>query len=136
MLQSTPYEKEITVQEAHLDALKHVNNVVFLQWIQDIAGEHWDSKSNAQFDAQYYWVVLDHFIEYKRQAVLHDSLLVRTFVEKNEGVRSWRIVEFYKNEKLVVRSKTTWCLISREKNRPVRIPKEVDAMFFQAFGTA
>lgn len=127
---SEVYEKRITVREAHLDHLKHVNNVVILQWVQDMAGEHWMSKTNDIFDAAYYWVVLDHYIEYKGQAYLNDVLIAKTFVQKNEGVRSLRVVEFYKNEKLIARAKTNWCLIDRAKNRPARVPKEVDNMFF------
>lgn len=124
------YEKQITVEAQHLDELQHVNNVVYLQWIQDIAGEHWLSKSTEAFNAAYFWVVLDHFIEYKGQAFLDDILKIKTFVEKNEGVRSVRVVEFYKNEKCIVRAKTNWCLIDRARNRPTRVPKEVDDLFF------
>jgi len=129
-MQSKIYQKSIRVGVEHLDDLQHVNNVVFLQWVQDIAGEHWLSKSTDVFNEAYYWVVIDHFIEYKGQAFLDEVLKVQTFVEKNEGVRSTRIVEFYKEEKLIVRAKTNWCLIDRARNRPTRVPKVVDEMFF------
>ncbi len=129
-MKSEIYQKSIRVCTEHLDDLQHVNNVVFLQWVQDIAGEHWLSKSDDIFNEAFYWVVVDHFIEYKGQAFLDNILVVQTFVEKNEGVRSTRIVEFYKDEKLIVRAKTNWCLIDRARNRPTRVPKEVDEMFF------
>ena len=123
------YTKKIIVNNNHLDALQHVNNVVFLQWVQDMAGEHWMSKSNEDFDAAHYWVVLDHYIEYKGQAFEGEEITAKTFVEKMEGVRSFRIVEFYKNEKLIVRAKTSWCLIGKERGRPRRIPEEIARLF-------
>ena len=130
-MKSEVYEKLIIVTAEHLDDLQHVNNVVFLQWVQDLAGAHWLSKSNDTFNKAFYWVVLDHFIEYKGQAFFDDELIAKTFVQKNEGVRSLRVVEFYKNEVLIVSAKTNWCLIDRAKNRPARVPKEVDDMFFK-----
>ena len=129
-MKSQVYQKSILVLEEHLDYLKHVNNVVFLQWVQDLAGEHWMSKSNITFNQAYFWVVLNHYIEYKGQAFLDDVLIAKTYVEKNEGVRSLRVVEFFKDEKLIVRAKTHWCLIDRKTNRPSRVPQEVDDMFF------
>ncbi len=123
------FEKRITVCPEHLDALNHVNNVVFLQWVQELADNHWFSKSTDEFNKVYAWVVLDHFIEYKRQAFLGDILTAKTFIEKNEGVRSIRMVEFFKDDKLVVRAKTNWCLIDRKRGRPMRVPKEITALF-------
>ncbi|MBT8230755.1 MAG: acyl-CoA thioesterase [Bacteroidia bacterium] len=129
-MKSEVYEKTIQVKAEHLDALQHVNNVVFLQWVQDIAGEHWLSKSNDAFNQKFYWVVLDHHIEYKGQAFLSDSIIVKTYVERNEGVRSLRVVEFFNNDKCIVKAKTNWCLIDKARQRPTRVPKEVDEMFF------
>ena len=124
------FEKTITVEPDHIDIQQHVNNVVYLQWVQDIAGEHWLSKSDPAFNETHFWVVLNHFIEYKGQAFLGDSLTIRTFVERNEGVRSVRIVEIFKADKLITRARTEWVLMNRERNRPVRVPEAVDRLFF------
>jgi acyl-CoA thioester hydrolase len=124
------YQKKITVSREHLDELQHVNNVIYLQWVQDIAAEHWRSKVHDGFDTSHYWVVLDHFIEYKGQAFLNDIITIETFVEKNLGLRSTRVVEFYKGEKSIVRAHTNWCLINRISGRPIRIPPEIDQLFF------
>lgn len=129
-MKSESYQKQIEVLAEHIDRLNHVNNVVYLQWVQEMAGEHWKSKSNATFDAAYFWIVIDHFIEYKGQAFIGDLLTAKTYVEKNEGVRSLRVVEFYKDDKLIVCAKTNWCLIDKARNRPTRIPPVVNEMFF------
>lgn len=124
------HQTTLTVTRDHLDEVGHVNNVVYLQWVQDIAGEHWMSRSNEAFNAKHFWVVLNHFIEYKGQAYKGDELTIVTFVEKNEGVRSVRHVEMYREEKLITRARTEWVLMDRERNRPVRVPEEVNKMFF------
>ena len=123
------FQKNILVESVHLDELDHVNNVVYLQWVQEIAKEHWQSKNAVALDADYYWVVLDHYLQYKAQAFLGDEINMQTFIEKNEGVKSTRIVEFYKQEKLLVQATTRWVLINRKNNRPARIPKEVQDIF-------
>ena len=64
------YTKTITVLPEHLDDLNHVNNVVYLQWVQDIAKEHWVSKTTDEMNATYFWVVVKHELEYKKPAFL------------------------------------------------------------------
>lgn len=129
-MSSEIFEQQLTVLPEHIDTQNHVNNVVYLQWAQDIAEAHWIKKSNDEFNQQYYWVVLSHFIQYKGPAFLKDLLSIKTHVLKNEGVRSVRVVEVFRTDKLLAKIKTEWALISREKNRPVRVPKEVNLMFF------
>lgn len=124
------FEQQLTVLPEHIDVLEHVNNVVYLQWAQDIAEVHWTQKSNDEFNERYYWVVLSHFIQYKGPAFLGDVLSVKTHVLKNEGVRSVRIVEIFRENKSLAKVTTEWALISRERNLPVRVPEEVNLMFF------
>jgi len=38
---SSTYSKIITIPEAAIDENGHVNNVVYVQWMQDIAVEHY-----------------------------------------------------------------------------------------------
>lgn len=127
---SETFEQQLTVLPEHIDIQEHVNNVVYLQWAQDIAEAHWMTKSNGSFDERYYWVVLSHFIQYKGPAHLGDVLAIRTHVLKNEGVRSVRIVEIFRGNKLLAKVKTEWALISRERNRLIRVPEEISLMFF------
>ena len=125
------YQHEIIVQEKDIDELSHVNNVVYLQWVQDVATAHWNMLSTEALRKKYSWVVLKHEIEYFGQAFLKDELLVKTWVQKSEGVRSERHVEFYivKSGKLIVRAKTAWCLLDAQRLRPVRIGTEILDVF-------
>jgi len=125
------FEQTITVQQHDIDRLNHVNNVVYLQWVQDVATAHWQSLASMEIQKKYSWVVLKHEIEYFSPALLNDFLTVKTWVEKSEGVRSERHVEFYnhKTNKLLVRAKTNWCLLEAMTMRPRRIEEDILQLF-------
>ena len=125
------FEHSITVQSADIDVMNHVNNVVYVQWVQDAASEHWRTHATQELMAKYNWVVLRHEIDYRSAAVLHDGLIARTWVHDYDGVRSTRIVEIrrQRDDKLLVEARTTWCLLASGNNRPVRIPEEIRVLF-------
>lgn len=125
------FDKHIVVFQDDLDNLNHVNNVRYVQWVQDIAEEHWASKTTDTIRNNYFWILLKHYIEYKSPAILGDVLKLVTYVKKSEGVTSIRIVEIYNQntEKLLVTSETTWCFMTSQKNRPARITQEVFDLF-------
>ena len=124
-------EKEITVSKNDLDDLNHVNNVVYIKWVQEIAKNHWKSLVSNEVFKNYYWVLLEHQIKYLSPAFLNDKIRLKTYIENTEGVKSSRIVEVYNknNNKLLVTSKTIWCLLSTKTNRPFRISDEIKKAF-------
>ena len=119
------FRKSITVEPEHLDDLNHVNNAVYVQWIQEIAREHWLSLETKAHGEDAYWVVLEHHIQYYRQAFLNDRLELETYVESPKGVRFPRWVKFYRDNDLIVQANTVWCWVDTVTNRPKRIPGEV-----------
>jgi acyl-CoA thioester hydrolase len=125
------FEKTITVANNDLDGLNHVNNVRYVQWVQNVAEEHWSLKAPPEVLDAYFWVMLCHHIQYKGQAFLNDILVLKTFVTKSEGVTSTRMVEIYnKNSgKLLTTSETKWCFMSKNNNRPARIPQNIIELF-------
>lgn len=125
------FEKTIVVSKDDLDDLNHVNNVRYVQWVQDIAKEHWLTYVSKVILESYSWFLVNHFIEYKNQALLGDTLKLRTFVPKVEGVSTTRHVEIInaKTQKLIVSSKTKWCLIDSKTKRPTRITTEIAELF-------
>lgn len=123
------FELPITVEARHLDELNHVNNVVYLQWVQDAAAAHWNRKATEQMKSAYLWVVLSHYLEYKRPALLGEQLTARTYVQNYDGPKSERHVQVLKGETLLVQAKTTWCLLDAVSKRPRRVPQEFAAIF-------
>lgn len=125
------FTTEITVSNDAIDELGHVNNVIYLQWVLQVSGEHWEKKVPLEIRENVYWVVLNHFIEYKNPAFLGDILILKTWVSKMEGVKSERHVEVRRknDDKLIVKAKTLWCLVNAENMRPQRISSEMIAKF-------
>jgi len=125
------FEKTITVSTDDLDDLNHVNNVRYVQWVQDIAKEHWLTYVSKEILETYSWFLVNHFIEYKSQALLGDKLLIKTYVPKVEGVSTIRHVEITNSEtnQLIVNSKAKWCLINSKTQRPARITSEIADLF-------
>ena len=125
------FEQTIRVTEAHLDELQHVNNVQYLQWVQDIAGAHWQSLIAGKTEIFGLWVVRSHYIEYKRQAKLGDNLRTVTHVELTKGFLSERIVRFYLEDTttLVAQCSTQWCYLDPTTQKLLRIPEDIHALF-------
>ena len=123
--------KHIKVTESDLDELNHVNNVRYVQWVNDIAKAHWLQMASDSILDHYFWVLINHNIAYKSQAVLNDTLQLKTFVVESEGVTSTRIVEIHNNasKKLLVKSETKWCFIDAKTKKPTRIIPEVVHLF-------
>ena len=103
----------------------------YVQWVSDIAKEHWVQNTSNKIRNTYFWVLLSHHIEYKSPAILNDVVSLKTYVIKAEGVTSTRIVEMYNNKtkKLLAKSETNWCLISSKTLHPTRINSEIINLF-------
>lgn len=125
------FKKTITVSKEDIDDLNHVNNVRYVQWVQDIAKEHWLTYVSKEILETYSWFLVNHLIEYKSQALLGDKLLIKTYVPKVEGVSTIRHVEITNSEtnQLIVNSKAKWCLINSKTQRPARITSEIAKLF-------
>jgi len=119
------------VQPGDIDQLNHVNNVVYVQWIQDAAVNHWKSVAPDEIQKSFVWVIVRHEIDYRHPAKLNDELLIKTWVLKAQGVSSVRQVQIFRKEdmKLLVESKTTWCMVDVKSQRPARITPEVKNLF-------
>ncbi len=125
------FKTQIIVTKGDIDELNHVNNVCYIEWVNEIAKKHWQKNTSKELNKNYYWVLLNHHIEYKNSAFVNDVILLKTFIEKSEGATSTRIVEIYNSatDKLLVKSETNWCLIDAKTNRPTRITDEITNLF-------
>ncbi|SEB38375.1 acyl-CoA thioester hydrolase [Tenacibaculum sp. MAR_2009_124] len=119
------YEKTHLVQKSEIDEYNHVNNVVYVQWINDIANEHWKELIKGIKSIDYAWFVVRHEIDYKAQALLNDTVLIKTWVGKTEGVKSVRHVEISRDSQVLVKALTTFCLVDSKTGRPKRITEDV-----------
>lgn len=126
------HEKVFEVTSADIDDLDHVNNLAYLKWVLEIAKEHWFTYSTEELNDQFYWVVLSHYIEYKKPCFLGEELLIKTQVGSIDGAKWPRKVWIYRPDgKLAINAETVWCLMEKETNRPVRVTDEVKNTFIE-----
>lgn len=117
----------IKVASEHIDEMNHVNNVVYLQWIQDVAVSHWVTLATREWQENYLWVALRHEIDYKKPAYLGDELIAETHVASMSGVKSERLTKIYnaKTSQVMVESRTYWCQLDAKTKRPKRVEQEM-----------
>ena len=118
-------EKEILSE--HLDEFNHVNNIQYLEWVQEISKKHWNILTrNKKYEFQI-WIVRSHNIVYKKRAKLGNELLLETYVKECKNYTSERIVNVLqkKNLEVIAQCKTTWCYVNKISYNLERIPKEV-----------
>ena len=119
------FEHKIVVSAKDIDNLNHVNNAVYVKWMDDIASKHWSLLTKNHPDLNCIWVVNKHEITYKNQALLGDVLTAKTWIGETKGVTSERFIEFYKEDVLLVSSKTIWVLLDAKSFKPTRIRENV-----------
>jgi acyl-CoA thioester hydrolase len=125
------YHQPFVVKPTDIDEMNHVNNVVYVQWVQDAAAAHWNAEAPEEVKLKFNWVVMRHEIDYRSPALLNDELIAKTWVENYDGARSTRIVQIIrkKDEKLLAEARTTWCLLNADTHRPVRAGDEIKSVF-------
>lgn len=126
------FRLDITPTSGDIDELGHVNNAVWVRWIQDIATAHWDVVARPEDKKAYVWVVIRHEIDYLGNVGPGEPVTARTWIsDPPKGARFDRNVEFLNAAgKVVVRAKTTWAMIDRASGRIARVRDEIAAPFF------
>jgi acyl-CoA thioester hydrolase len=121
----------IAIHPADIDQLGHVNNVVYLRWVQDAAVAHWTAAAPPADQAALAWVVLRHEIDYRRPAVAGDTVLATTWVGSATRFAFDRHTELTRarDGKVLARARTVWCPIDRATRRRTDVSAEVRARF-------
>jgi acyl-CoA thioester hydrolase len=133
MAVSSIYTKTFSIPRTAIDDNGHVNNVSYVQWMQDIAIEHYEAIGgvNPMQLIGATWVVREHKIEYFLPAFEGDEIETRTWVENVRRVRSLRKYEFVRKSdgKTLVRGETDWVFVDAKTGVPRAIPDEVYKVF-------
>jgi acyl-CoA thioester hydrolase len=130
-MSSPIFEMTISVLPADIDELNHVNNAVYLRWVQNVATSHWRALANADAQKNIGWVVLRHEIDYKTPACLGDEIVLRTWVGKATRLTFERFTEIRRQNdlELLSQARTLWVPINVRTGKPTRISEEVRAQF-------
>jgi acyl-CoA thioester hydrolase len=125
------FDLPLSVVPGDIDELGHVNNVVYLRWVQDVAIAHWTAASTDAQRADVAWVAIRHEIDYKHPALPGDAIVARTWVGTADANRFERHTEILRaaDQKVLARARTLWVPISRATGRLTRVSDDVRARF-------
>jgi acyl-CoA thioester hydrolase len=125
------FEIPIEVQQRDIDDNDHVNNVVYLQWIFDVALAHWNASAPPEMRETYAWVATRHEIDYRREALMGDAIVARTWIGGVDSRKFERLTEIVRtrDEQVLARGTSYWALIARATGRITRIPPEMVTLF-------
>ena len=127
------YRIEILVSADVVDRNRHVNNVAYVQWMQDAALRHSAATGCTRMteDIGATWVARIHRIEYLSPAFAGDVVVVLTWVADFRRVRSLRRYKFVRaaDQKVLAQGETEWVLVDASTGRPRGIPNELAALF-------
>ena len=120
-----------TARPEDIDVMGHVNNAVWVRWMEAIATAHWDAVARPEDRARYVWLVTRHEIDYRGNIAEGESVTAETFIpEGPSGARFDRRVDFRNAAgKVIVSARTTWAMIDIATGRLCRVPAEVAAPF-------
>ena len=131
MEQAPVFELCTRVTPEDIDQLGHVNNIVYLRWVQEVAVAHWFACAPEDEKATLTWIVLRHEIDYKRPGHLEDEITLRTWVGNSSRLRFERHTQILRRADgaLLAEALTVWCPISLETRRPVSVSERVRGNF-------
>jgi acyl-CoA thioester hydrolase len=135
------FVREFQVPESSIDANRHVGNLEYLRWMQDIAIEHSAARGwphERYLAERIAWVVRSHSIEYVRPAFLGETLALATWVADLRSRSSLRryLVWRGSDRQVLVQAETRWVLVEGDSGRARAIPDELRASFEVVADTA
>lgn len=133
-----PFVIDIEVLPAHIDGLGHVNNVVYVGWLEDCAWRHSQSlglglDEYRRLDRA--MAVLRHEIDYLASARLGERLQMGTWVvESHRGLKMTRRFQLLRpaDGVTLLSAQTTFACIELSSGRPRRMPEA----FMDRYGRA
>jgi acyl-CoA thioester hydrolase len=125
------FEIKINVLENDIDENGHVNNVVYLRWVQDAAAAHWQTLATEEEQQNILWVVRRHEIDYLNPANLKDEIVGVTWVGEAQGLTFERHTEILRaaDRKLLAKVRTIWIPVNVKTRKPVRIDADTRRRF-------
>ena len=120
-----------SVRSADIDGQDHVNNAVYLRWVQEVATAHWRAVAPADAQRDIGWVVVRHEIDYKTPAALGEDIVLRTWVGAASRLKFERFTEIVRkgDRKLLAQARTLWVPIDWKTRKPTRVSPDVRERF-------
>ncbi|MEO6582624.1 MAG: thioesterase family protein [Sphingomicrobium sp.] len=128
------FRHAIAIERTDIDAMGHVNNSVYLKWVQDAVVDYWQSVGPPDAVASHLWVALKHEISYRKPTFLQDSIVAEVIANKVEGARAYFTTVFKRGQDVLSEVESCWCCLDAASLRPVRLARDVVSRFIPAEG--
>ena len=128
------FRHTIAIDPADIDHMGHVNNAVYLMWVQEAVIDYWRSVAPPDAVARHLWVALKHEITYRRPTFLDDVVVAEVVAEKVEGARAFFSTVVRRGEDVLSEIKSCWCCLDAVTKRPARLAGEISSRFLPATG--
>src|SRR5688572_11731468 len=126
---ATTFHFPIGILPADIDHMGHVNNSVYLKWVQDAVVRYWESLAPPEAVARHLWVALSHEIKYRRPAFLEDVVVADVIANKVEGAKALFTTVIKRGQEVVAEVTSSWCCLDAVTKRPARLARDVAARF-------
>ena len=126
---ATTFHFPIGIMPADIDHMGHVNNSVYLKWVQDAVVRYWESLAPPEAVARHLWVALSHEIKYRRPAFLDDVVVADVIANKVEGARAFFTTVIKRGEEVVAEVTSSWCCLDAVTRRPARLARDIAVKF-------
>ena len=126
---SATFHFPIGVRPNDIDHMGHVNNSVYLTWVQDAVVKFWETVAPADAVGRHLWVALQHQITYRRPAVLEDNVVADVVAEGMAGARAMFTTVIKRGEEVLAEVQSTWCCLDAGTRRPARLARDIVARF-------
>ena len=119
----------LAILPGDIDFMGHVNNAVYLKWVQEAVIDYWRRVAPAEAVAQHLWVAIKHEITYRRPAFLDDALVASVVAEGVQGARAFFSTMITRGEEILAEVKSSWCCLDAATLRPARLARDVVRLF-------
>lgn len=126
---SSAYHHPIGIRADDIDHMGHVNNSVYLEWVQEAVIRYWESLAPPDAVTRHLWVALKHEISYRRPTFLDDVVVADVIAEKVEGARALFTTDIKRGEEVLAEVKSTWCCLDAVSLKPARLARDIAARF-------
>ena len=123
------FRHPVAISPDDIDHMGHVNNSVYLKWVQDAVVDYWRSVAPPDAVASHLWVALKHEITYLKPTFLQDSIVAEVIAEKVEGARAMFTTVVRRGEEKLSEIKSSWCCLDAASLRPVRLARDIVGRF-------
>ncbi|WP_028535596.1 acyl-CoA thioesterase [Paludibacterium yongneupense] len=123
------YEYELNVVADDIDEMGHVNNAVYLKWVQAAVQHQWYRLAPKDVASAHLWVALKHEISYLHPAFLDDHVVVQVVLEKLQGARAFYKTLINHGDEVLAEVRSCWCCLDASSRKPVRIARDIISRF-------